>query len=192
MRSQDMLIGLLLFAGALLLRLWVAAQIVFPPLDDPAFYVQTARNVAAGRGLVSDVIYNYWVPYSSVTHPSHEYWMPVTTLVMAVFIKLWGESLLVAQLPGIFASALLPVFTYLLGRRVWPQQPLLSVLAVFLIVPGAIPVYQAVAADSMALYTLLGASALALGAVAIEQRCSKWVGVAGLLCGLSLSDTFAW
>jgi 4-amino-4-deoxy-L-arabinose transferase-like glycosyltransferase len=111
--------------------------------------------------------------------------MPLTTLVMAGFIKLWGDSLFVAQIPGLLAGALLPAFTYWLGRRVWPQQPSFSLFTALLIVPGAIPLYQAVAADSMALYTLLGGCALAIGAVAIEQRHAKWAGVAGLLCGLS-------
>ncbi len=184
-RARNLWICVVLFVVALGVRLVLALQLPFPPLDDPAFYVQTARNVAAGRGLVSDVIYNYWLSYSSVSHPSHEYWMPLTTLVMAGFIRLCGNSLFAAQLPGILSSALLPVFTYLLGRRVWPQQPWLGVLAALLIVPGAIPIYQAAAADSMALYTLLGASALMVGAVAIEQRHIKWAGAAGLLCGLS-------
>ncbi len=184
-RSKAIWISLALFVVAFALRLWLALQLPFPPLDDPAFYVQTARNVAAGRGLVSDVIYNYWLPYNAISHPSHEYWMPLTTLAMAGFIKVWGDSLFVAQLPGLLSSALLPVFTYLLGRRIWPRQPWLSILAALLIVPGAIPLYQAAAADSMALYTLLGASALAVGAVAIEQHRVKWAGVAGLLCGLS-------
>jgi hypothetical protein len=183
--AKDIWIGLGLFALALVLRMVLAAQLSFPPLDDPAFYIQTARNVAAGRGLVSDVIYNYWVPFNSITHPSHEYWMPLSTLVMAGFIKLWGDSLWVAQLPGIFASALLPVFTYVLGRHLWPQQRRWSLLAALLIVPGALPLYQAATADSMALYALLGGCALASGAVAIERRRATWAALAGMLCGLS-------
>jgi hypothetical protein len=184
-RASDGWIYFALFAAVLLVRLSLALQLPFPPLDDPAFYLQTARNVAAGRGLVSDVIYNYWVSYPSIAHPSHDYWMPLTTLMMAGSIKVWGDSLFAAQLPGLLASALLPVFTFWLGRRVWPQQTVFSVLAALLIVFGAIPIYQAVAADSMALYALIGGCALAIGALAIERRNVHWSGMAGLLCGLS-------
>jgi hypothetical protein len=183
--ARDFWICLGLFAAALATRLVMAAQLPFPPLDDPAFYIQTARNLVGGRGLVIDVVYNFWVPFNSVTHPSHDYWMPLTTLVMAGFMRVLGDTLLAAQALGILASALLPVVTYLIGRRVWPHEYRWSVLAALLIVPGAIPLYQAAAADSMALYTLLGTAALAAGAIAIDHRRILWAGIAGILCGLS-------
>jgi hypothetical protein len=194
-RSIDLGLGGLLFAAALLVRISVASQIVFPPLDDPAFYLQTARHVAEGRGLVSDVLWNYFVAFPSVTHPSHEFWMPLATLFMAAAIKLFGDTLLAAQLPGMVCGALLPVLTYALGRYLWPVQRRWSVLAALLVVPGAIPVYQSGSADSAALYALLSAGALALAAVVIDRarqggqpRPINLVSIAfgvGLLCGLS-------
>src|SRR5512137_2798698 len=98
-RKQDVWIALGLLAAGWGIRLALAARLVFPPLDDPAFYVQTARNLAAGRGLVSDVLWSYSVPFASVTHPSHEYWMPLATFLIAPFLRLWGNSLWAAQLP---------------------------------------------------------------------------------------------
>ena len=109
--SRDFWICILLFSLALLVRLFLAARIVFPPLDDPSFYIQTARNLVAGRGLVIDVVWSQFVPFTSVTHPSHEFWMPLTTFLMAIFIRLFGDTLLVAQLPDVIAGALLPVLT---------------------------------------------------------------------------------
>jgi hypothetical protein len=163
--------------GALLIRLGLALQLPFPPLDDPAFYIQTARNLVSGRGLVIDVIYNYWVPFSSVTHPSHDYWMPLTTLVMAGFMRMLGNTLLAAQAPGILASALLPVVTYLIGRQVWPHQYRWSVLAALNCREPS-----SAAANSMALYTLLGTAALAL-APGDRSPAPAWAVAAGYYAG---------
>ena len=92
-RGLDVWIALGLLAIAWAIRLALAAHIAFPPLDDPAFYLQTARSLAAGRGLVSDVLWSYQFTFPSVTHPSHEYWMPMATLLMAPWIKAFGDSL---------------------------------------------------------------------------------------------------
>ena len=79
----DLLLSLLLFVAALGVR-WVYVQAVeFPPLDDPAFYLTTGRNLVTGRILEVDVLWSYQVPFSSVTHPSHEHWMPLTTGLVA-------------------------------------------------------------------------------------------------------------
>jgi hypothetical protein len=193
MMRRDLVVGLGLFVLAFAIRLIFAARLVFPPLDDPAFYIQTARNLAAGRGLVIDVIYNYWVPFASVTHPSHEYWMPLASVIMAGSLRLFGDSLLAAQLPGVLTGAFWPVITYGLGRWVMPRDRRWSVLAALLVAFGTVPVYQSIAADSMAIYTVLSACALLAGARAIDRarasgvdRRAVWlIALSGFSCGLS-------
>ena len=69
---KNIWIYLALFAAALLVRLWLALQLSFPQLDDPAGYIQLARNIASGRGLISDVLWSYWVSFPTVTHSSTE------------------------------------------------------------------------------------------------------------------------
>ena len=177
-------IALALFIIALIVRLWLASQMVFPPLDDPAFYIQTARNVAAGRGLVTDVIWNYFVPFHAVTHPAFEFWMPLSSLVMAGSIRLLGDSLLTEQLPGVLCGALLSVLTYAMGRYLWPDRRRWSILATALIVPSAILAYQSANADSSALYTLLSTGALFTSVVALQRRNLWLAGLTGVLCGL--------
>ena len=95
--------------------------------------------------------------------------MPLATLLMAATIKLFGDTLLAAQLPGLLSGALLPGLTYALGRTLWPSQRRWSVLAAVLVVPGAISVYQAGSTDSAAVYTLLSAATLALAAVVVDR-----------------------
>lgn len=184
-RRQEVWIALGLLVAGWGIRLALATRLAFPPLDDPAFYVQTARHLAAGRGLVSDVLWCYQFPFSGVTHASHEYWMPMTTFLMAPWIKAFGDSLLIAQLPGTLCGALLVPLTYLLGRLVKPDDRRIAFGAALLPLAGALPVYQAVSTDSAAPFAVLGASALLAGGLAIERR-SGWLSLlAGLLGGLA-------
>jgi len=163
----------------------LAARITFPPLDDPAFYVQTARNLAAGRGLVSDVLWSYQFSFPSVSHPSHEYWMPMATLLMAPWIRALGDTLFAAQLPGTLCGALLVPLTYALGRIVLPGDRRIAVGAALLLLAGALPVYQAASTDSAAPFAVLGAGALLVGGMAIERRSVSLSLLAGLLGGLA-------
>jgi len=176
-----------LFVAAFSVRLIFAARLVFPPLDDPAFYLQTARNLAAGRGLVSDVIWNYLVAFPAVTHPSHEYWMPLATWLMSPFVKALGDSLLSAQLPGIITGALLAPLTYALGRIVWPSERdgKWAIFAAVLLIGGAVPVYQAASTDSAAPFALCASAALIGGGLALERRSLRWSIAAGLFSGLA-------
>jgi 4-amino-4-deoxy-L-arabinose transferase-like glycosyltransferase len=184
-RAKGFWICTALFVSALALRLALALQLPFPQLDDPAGYIQLARSLAGGRGLVSDVLWSYWVSFPAVTHPGNEFWMPLASVLMAGPIRWLGDTLLAAQLPGILAGSLLAPLAYGMGRTLWPAQRRWAVLAAALLVPNAALVYQAVSADSSALYTLLATLALLVGALAIDRQRISWGLLAGFLCGLS-------
>ncbi len=183
--AKDFWICAGLFAAALLLRAWLALQLPFPQLDDPAGYIQLARNIASGRGFTSDVLWSYWVSFPAVTHPSNEFWMPLASILMAGSIRLLGDTLFAAQLPGILAGSLLMPLAYGIGRTLWPAQRRWAVLAAVLLILNATLLYQAASADSSALYTLLATLTLFVGAQAIHRRRPSWAVLAGLLCGLS-------
>lgn len=119
-RTRESWICITLFLAAFALRLFLALQLPFPQLDDPAGYIQLVRNIAAGRGLVSDVLWNYWVPFPAVTHASNEFWMPLASIIMAGALRLFGGTLFAAQLPGMISGALLAPLVYVMGRTLWP------------------------------------------------------------------------
>jgi len=185
MRRRDLLIGLALFGAALIVRWLFAARLPFPPLDDPAFYVQTARNLAMGRGLVIDAIWSYQLPFVEVTHASHEYWMPLATFLMAPFIRLLGDTLFAAQMPGILCAALLSPMTYGLARYVWPQDRWPGVAAAALLIPAALPIYQSASTDSAAPFALCASLALIAGGLSIERGSTGLSFAAGVLGGLA-------
>jgi 4-amino-4-deoxy-L-arabinose transferase-like glycosyltransferase len=183
--AHDIGIGVALFAAAFGIRLWLAAQLPFPQLDDPASYIQLARHIAGGRGLVSDVLWNYWILFPSVTHPSNEFWMPLASLLMAGSVRVLGDTLLAAQVPGLIAGSLLSPLVYGMGRTLWPGQRRWSVLAAVLITIGAVSVYQSVSADSSTVYTMFASLALFCGALAIDRRRLRWMMLAGVFSSLS-------
>ena len=181
----DLWFALALLGAAWGVRLALAAQLLFPPLDDPAFYVQTARSLAAGRGLVTDVIWSAQFPFAAVTHPSHEYWMPMATFLMAPWTRAFGDSLFVAQIAGTLCGALLVPLTYALGRLIRPDNRRLAIAAGLLVLAGALPVYQSASTDSSAPFALLAACALLSGGLAVERRSAWLTLLTGVLCGLA-------
>jgi hypothetical protein len=102
---------------ALAARVLFARAVVFPDLDDPAFYVSVARNLAAGRGLVIDALWSYQFPFTAVTHASNEYWMPLASLLMAPCLALFGPALWAAQIPRVLAGTGLAALTVVLTAR---------------------------------------------------------------------------
>jgi hypothetical protein len=176
---QDLLIVILLFAIGLLLRWLYQQAVVFPPLDDPAFYLTTGENLVTGRGLEIDALWSYHILFPNVTHPSHEHWMPLPTgLIAAAFAiehTLLGAAettFRTGQLPGLLLGALLAPLTYLFGRRALAdaRKPAGSVsqkgrwiafAAALLVAINATLGYQSASADSSAAFALLAALALA-------------------------------
>jgi hypothetical protein len=174
----DLLLALLLFAGAFGVRWLYADQVVFPPLGKSAFFLTTGENVVTGRGLEVDVLWNYQPSFPGVTHPSHERWMPLTTGLMAAAFAAQRAisgtleaSLQTGQLPGLILGAMLAALTYLVGRRVLPGGSghglssekgslWVSLAAALLIALNPTLGQQSASASSSAALALLGAWAL--------------------------------
>jgi hypothetical protein len=163
-RGLDLLLALLLFVVALGVRWQYVEAVTFPPLDDPAFYLITAENLVSGRGLEVDVLWSYHTLYPTVTHPSHEVWMPLTTGLIAAVFSVAEPSLRMGQLPGLILGALLVPFTYLFGRKALSgdkHNRAVAIGAALLVALNATLSYQSASVDSSAPFALLAALALA-------------------------------
>lgn len=166
-----------LFVLALLVRLLFASSLSFPGLDDPPSYLTVARNLAEGRGLVIDAIWSYLVPFRTVTHPSNEFWMPLPSLVLFPFFKLFGPNLTVAQGVGAMIGAALAPITWLTARAAF-QGKEVALFSGLLVAVNPLLAYQAVTADSSVYFAIFGAAALLLAA-------SRLPLIAGLSSGVS-------
>jgi hypothetical protein len=199
----DALLVVVLLAVALGVRWLTVRAVVFPPLDDPAFYLTTAENLVSGRILEVDALWSYQVPFSSVTHPSHEHWMPLSTGLIAGVLALLralpsvpealASTLRAGQVPGLILGALLVPLTYIFGRRTLPGAHAsarsltkgnrwVALGAALLVAANATLSYQSASADSSAPYALFAAWALAV-AVRKPGDEGSYFGT-GLLLGL--------
>ncbi len=179
-----------LFVLAFAIRFVYAVQFSFPPLDDPAYYIQTARSFFTPHPWQVSIIWNFQPRFATLLHPALDYWQPLPALAIALSFWLFGPSLLAAQLPSMLAGSMLAVFTFGLGRRVFARLAdvspdtafWLGLAAGLYLAINPLLVYQSAVPDSSMLYAALVAGAL----LGWEQVRSGWqaAGV-GLLIGLA-------
>jgi len=106
-------ICLLVFAGALAIRIAYAYTRPIPVSADTAYYLMVARNLYHGRGFVADFVWNYLggLP-TGLPVPSNEYWMPGQSVILAGAFSLARDaSLRVAQWPSLILGAALCAVT---------------------------------------------------------------------------------
>jgi hypothetical protein len=131
-RREAWLTALGIFVLALAIRAWAAAGTVFPRPEDSAYYVGVARNVAEGRGLVSDALWSYGTPPLVFPRPAFEVWLPLPSLLAAIPAALFGgptpmpllDALRSAQLVTVVLGALLAGLAWRLGLDVAEERHL--------------------------------------------------------------------
>jgi hypothetical protein len=92
---------------------WIAS----PGYMDADYYTATARELVRGHGLTEPFLWNYLDDPQGLPHPSHLYWMPLTSFVAAAGMVVAGEGFRGAQLPFILLAAGLPTATAALSLR---------------------------------------------------------------------------
>jgi hypothetical protein len=82
----------LLFILGLAISFGVAAFQTTPGYMDADYYFLGGQQLAAGAGFSDPVLWNYLDDPPGIPHPSHGYWMPLTSILVAFGIKLAGSS----------------------------------------------------------------------------------------------------
>ncbi|MDL1901606.1 hypothetical protein FBR02_12635, partial [Anaerolineae bacterium CFX9] len=174
---------LLICTAALIVRLGLLTIVDFPGVADPNHYFNMAVRVVEGHGLTIDYIWQYNVPPDDIVHPE-EHWMPLTALIAAVPMSLFGISVRAAVLPSIAAAVLLPALVYLAARQ-WK----LSHAAALMSAAGAafLPEFML---NSLRTDTTIFAAVFVTGALAAFhhglKHGSAWAyGLCGVLTGLA-------
>jgi hypothetical protein len=117
-RREAWLSAGLVVGVALVVRAVVAAQIVFPKPEDTAYYVQVARNLIEGRGLVADALWSFQTPPLVFPRPAFEVWLPLPTFLAAIPMALFGTTFGSAQVASVLVGALVPVLAWRLAADV--------------------------------------------------------------------------
>ncbi len=113
-----------IFVIALLVRVAVAGQIVFPKPEDTAYYVGVARNLVEGRGLVSDALWSYQTPPLEIPRAAFEVWLPLPSFLAAIPMAILGVSFASAQWSAIVLGSIVPVLAWRLAADVAEERGL--------------------------------------------------------------------
>ena len=182
-RREAWLSAGVVFLAALAARAVAAAAVSFPVPEDTAYYAGVARNLAEGRGLISDALWSYQTQPLIVPRAAFEIWMPLPSLLEAIPVALAGTAnwFRAAQVVSVLASSAVAIMAWRLGADVAAEMQLPAgrartigvgaglVAAVLgpLVLYGALP-------DSTALF-----AALSLGACLLMTRISADEGARG-------------
>ncbi len=108
---------LLIGVVAFLLRLALAQWAEHPGIADPNHYYNVGRRLAEGHGLTVNYIWQFNNDYATITHPE-DHWMPLTSVLVAAAITLFGTSVQAAFVPFMLIGAfVLPALAYLAARQ---------------------------------------------------------------------------
>ncbi|MCC6803206.1 MAG: hypothetical protein IT319_10000, partial [Anaerolineae bacterium] len=70
----------------------------YPGIADPTHYYNMGVRLVEGHGFTIDYIWQYSLPPASIVHPE-EHWMPLTAILAAAPMALFGESARIALIP---------------------------------------------------------------------------------------------
>ena len=172
---------------------WVGSFQSAPGYMDAEYYFATGRELAQGKGFNEPFLWNYLDDPQGLPHPSHAYWLPLTSLLAAAGMKLGGSvAFHVAQLGFILCAGGLPVLTAALAYSLTRKKNtalLAGILAIFSFF--YLPFLPTT--DTFAVYMLLGGAIIYMPAK-IESLLPRAV-ILGLLAGLmylSRADGLLW
>lgn len=109
---------MLICLGALVLRLFVLQFVHHPGVADPNHYYNLGIRLMNGQGFTIDYIWNYFHPPLSMVHPE-DHWMPLTGVLAATGMTLFGQNVHAALFTFIVIGAfLVPLLAYAAARQV--------------------------------------------------------------------------
>jgi len=114
--AQAAAVPLTVFAIAFAVRVLGMAFVKFPLSEGSAYYVAVARNLAMGRGLVTDAVWSYATPPLTLPRPAFELWQPLASVLATWPMSVLGTAYSSAQLGFAAAGALVAPLAWLVAR----------------------------------------------------------------------------
>ncbi|MEK6222186.1 MAG: hypothetical protein N2D54_08045, partial [Chloroflexota bacterium] len=104
---------LLLFTGALLVNALVASFQSSPGYMDADYYYSGGVRLANGEGFSEVTLWNYLDEPEGLPHPSHQYWMPLASIISWLGIKIspLKSSFESAQIMFVIVASMVPLVT---------------------------------------------------------------------------------
>ena len=176
----------LIFGLALAVRALAALPQTQPNYMDAAYYLVGGQRLVQGSGFTDPYVWHYLDQPTRLPHPSHLYWMPLPSIMVAISQSIFGVNYRAAQIPFVLLSAVLPVLAYLIAGRISAVRrhawlaALLTIFSPFYLPYWGVP-------ESFAPFAVFGA--LALYWASTETKW-KWLaaGACAALAHLSRAD----
>jgi len=103
---------LILFIAALVTGIGLLFILPLPGYMDAEYYYAGGRQLYNGEGFSEFYIWNYLNPPESLPFPSHQYWMPMASLLAYLgMLTFQSSGLLAARIPFVLLMALVPPLT---------------------------------------------------------------------------------
>lgn len=145
-----------------------------PGYMDAEYYFVTGRRISERQGFTEPFLWNYLDDPTGLPHPSHHYWMPLTSILAGSGFLIFGESFRASQFAFVILTGLLPWMTAQIAFRLHADVRQSYRSAILAAVPGFFLPYF-VTTDTFSPYAVLGGLALFLVARAKdEQRLIGW------------------
>jgi len=170
---------LLLTLIALVARVVGGLLVGWPPYTDPGYYTLVATRLADGFGFTVPVLWSFLEVGGSIpanpTLPvaSNGHWMPLTSIVAAASMAVFGSDYRAGQVPMILLGTALVPATYLIGIRFWRQR-LVAVAAALLAVFAGPLLIMYPTIDNFAVFGVTGCAAIWLACEAVGARRPLW------------------
>lgn len=147
---------LIIYLVACLVLIVISLYQDVPGYMDAEYYYVTGVKIADGTGLLEPFLWNYLDNPVGLPHPSHSYWMPMASFIVAAGSLITGTfSFEVARMGFILLAALIAPLSTLLARNFGAPKLgvfLASGLAIF---PGFYYAYLSTT-DTFGIYMILG------------------------------------
>jgi len=187
-RTRDLLALSLL---ALVVRAVAVVLVPWPPFTDPAYYSLIAQQLATGHGFTTPVLWSFIEVGSRLPDPavlpvpSNAHWMPLTSIVAAGSMLLFGPSYVAGTVPLVILSAALVPFTYLLSLELFGVRWQAVAAALLALVAGPLLIMYPTT-DNFAVFGVTGAGSLYCSQRAVRAaRPGWWLVAGGALAGLA-------
>ena len=181
----------LLFLVALVARVVAVVIVPWPPFTDPSYYSMIAQRLAEGHGFTTQAMWSFIevgsvIPDPAVLPvPSNAHWMPLTSIVAAASMAVFGPTYVAGTLPLIVLSALLVPLTYLVTIEIGASRGTALLAAALAIFAGPLVIMYPTT-DNFAVFGATGAASLYCSMRAVRApRPGLWLVAAGAFAGLA-------